>query len=836
MFKRFFNTTNTLIVLTLTLFLSLSTTGTAFSQDTYDVPQTAEVTLAWDANDPAPDGYRIYMRTDGTTYDYSTPAWTGTASSGTIYNLDYDTNYHFVVRAYVGSLESADSVEVSYSAGAPITQSYAIVATAGEHGAISPAGTQSLDEGANQVFAIVPESGYRIANVAVDGEFIGAVSEYTFSSIAADHTIHASFEVDTYTITASSGSNGGISPSGGVCVSCGENATFVITPDDGYQVANIFVDGSDVGQTYAYTFSNVGSDHTIVANFIPEAYQITATAGTNGSISPSGVTALSYGATQQYSIVPADGYHIEDVTIDGDSVGAVGTYSFSDITVDHSIHATFAADAYVISATAGSGGAVSPAGETEVLANGSLTYTINAEEGYQVADVVVDGESVGSVKSYTFSNVSGDHTLSALFTEAKEVTLQIEAEDGDLELPMEIGDDATASAGGYIWVEGELRISGAATYVIDIPVAGDYTIWGRLIATDTNSDTILVVVDGQAEFNWFTKISETGEWTWDVLSQRTENDSRVTTDPLPLTLGAGTHTIAFYTVESGLKLDKLLITNQTDMTEPIDPEGNKLLETIEFGDLQINHKWTRVNFTETFVDPVVVAGPATLNGGQPCIVRIRNVDTTGFDIRLQEWDYLDGSHLVETVSYMAMEAGSYVLSDGTRVEAANVSNAKVWFKNVPFKTTFNVVPVVMTSITSFNDETPVTGRVKEIAIDGFNYRIQEQEANANQHGDETFSYIAWEPMAGTVANATLIVAKSGNAVTHRSYTVNYESDFEAAPVFLADAQTTNGSNTANIRCKNRTATSVEVLIDEEQSKDSEVNHIKEEVGYFAIVR
>ena len=90
------------------------TSSVSFSADTYSVPQTAEVTLAWDANDPAPDGYRIYQRTEGQSYDYSQPSWTGSGITGTVYNLDWDTTYYFIVRANDGLLESADSEEVSY--------------------------------------------------------------------------------------------------------------------------------------------------------------------------------------------------------------------------------------------------------------------------------------------------------------------------------------------------------------------------------------------------------------------------------------------------------------------------------------------------------------------------------------------------------------------------------------------------------------------------------------------------------------------------------------------------------------------------------------------------
>lgn len=71
-----------------------------------------QVTLAWDANDPEPEGYRVYCRQSGEVYDYAHPIWDSSATTCTLIGLDDYTEYAFVVRAYDGNLESADSEEV----------------------------------------------------------------------------------------------------------------------------------------------------------------------------------------------------------------------------------------------------------------------------------------------------------------------------------------------------------------------------------------------------------------------------------------------------------------------------------------------------------------------------------------------------------------------------------------------------------------------------------------------------------------------------------------------------------------------------------------------------
>ncbi len=75
----------------------------------------AQITLAWDANEPTPDGYRLYQRSAGESFDYDQPVWTGSTTTAPIDDLTEGLTYYFVVRAYVGSDESGDSNEVEYT-------------------------------------------------------------------------------------------------------------------------------------------------------------------------------------------------------------------------------------------------------------------------------------------------------------------------------------------------------------------------------------------------------------------------------------------------------------------------------------------------------------------------------------------------------------------------------------------------------------------------------------------------------------------------------------------------------------------------------------------------
>ena len=264
----------------------------------------------------------------------------------------------------------------------------------------------AVSGGATQTFTITPNSGYRIADVLVDGSSVGAVSSFTFTNVNSSHTISASFAANTYTITASAGVGGSITPSGSVTVNHGSNQTFTITPNTGYVISNVVVDGSSVGAVSSYTFSNVTAAHTISATFSVRTYTLTASAGTGGTISPSwNITVSNHGANQTFTITPNTGYSIANVKVDGASQGAISSYTFNNVTANHTISATFTANSYTISASAGTGGTISPLGNVTVSHGSNQTFTITPTSGYAISTVLVDGVSQGAVSSYTFSNV-----------------------------------------------------------------------------------------------------------------------------------------------------------------------------------------------------------------------------------------------------------------------------------------------------------------------------------------------------------------------------------------------------------------------------------------------
>ena len=126
--------------------------------------------------------------------------------------------------------------------------------------------------------------------------------------------------------------------------------------------------------------------------------------------------AVNCGDDQTFTITPAGCYQIADVLVDGISVGAVTSYTFTDVAANHTIAASFAQTTYTITASAGTGGIDRPerCGRRRTAAPIRPSRS-RRRAAYQIADVLVDGVSVGAVASYTFTDVTANHTIAATF-------------------------------------------------------------------------------------------------------------------------------------------------------------------------------------------------------------------------------------------------------------------------------------------------------------------------------------------------------------------------------------------------------------------------------------
>ena len=225
--------------------------------------------------------------------------------------------------------------------------------------------------------------------------------------------------VNTYTITASSGANGSINPSGTVSVDSGASQRFTFSANTGYHVDSVIVDGENVDSIDGYMFYNVTANHTIRVVFainVP-SYIVTASTIGQGTISPSGQTSVQSGDSIVFTVTPISScYKIAKITLDGDSVFDSSPYTLRNISATHTVTAYFVQKTFTITESHGANGQIEPAGTTSVNCGDSVVYAISPNTGYRVASVTKDGEiPLGAINTYTFRNVDKSHTIFATF-------------------------------------------------------------------------------------------------------------------------------------------------------------------------------------------------------------------------------------------------------------------------------------------------------------------------------------------------------------------------------------------------------------------------------------
>lgn len=219
-----------------------------------------------------------------------------------------------------------------------------------------------------------------------------------------------------HTLNYAADANGTIAGEAFQIVDPGDNGTAVTAvANAGYH----FVQWSDGSTDNPRTDVNVTENMSYTAEFAINTYTITIAAGENGEITPASEQTVAYGSNATFTITPNAGFFIASVLVDNVSVGLPTSYTFNNISENHTISATFSnvsPTTHAITATAGQNGSISPSGVVPVVENGDITFAISATNGYSIKDVLVDGVSVGNVSSYTIENATAAHTIVAEFT------------------------------------------------------------------------------------------------------------------------------------------------------------------------------------------------------------------------------------------------------------------------------------------------------------------------------------------------------------------------------------------------------------------------------------
>ena len=252
--------------------------------------------------------------------------------------------------------------------------------------------------------------------------------------------------------------------------------------------------------------------------------------------------------------------------------------------------------------------------------------------------------------------------------------------------------------------------------------------------------------------------------------------------------------------------------------------------------IEVGSAWETITLTQSYNDPVVIGGTPSFDGSDPSTVRIRNVTSDSFEIKIDEWNYLNPFHSPEVVSYMVLEAGQYQLADGTSVVAGNRTGQDQNVQTYSLGSAFagQDAPLVFASVVTYSDPSAVTPRLDAISNSSFELRLQEEEGADGIHGGETVSFFAIQAGAGATGGLHYDAGsfEAGNAVRFVAFDPGVE--LSSVSSFFASIQTINGSDTSALRNTGINAAGATVFVEEERSADSEVAHADETIGYFVI--
>jgi hypothetical protein len=251
---------------------------------------------------------------------------------------------------------------------------------------------------------------------------------------------------------------------------------------------------------------------------------------------------------------------------------------------------------------------------------------------------------------------------------------------------------------------------------------------------------------------------------------------------------------------------------------------------MEFGTVEVPDLWFTVVTNNSFVDPIVIAMPASDRESDPIAVRVRQVTGNSFQIRIIEPMTFDGMHIQERVHFMVVEKGRHIFSDGTIVDAGLVSVPDELPLDVAFQDKFDAVPILFTQVQSDNTQSGYMRSRASIQSDSlFSVRVEKETGAAPIFLPEEVAYVAISE-----GNASLdglaYEARRVSQINHVGRLVGFAGDFSQDIHCIGAMQTDNGQQACGLRLANLTHQFMNIYAQE----DDLGSHIFEDVGYLIV--
>lgn len=383
-------------------------------------------------------------------------------------------------------------------------------------------------------------------------------------------------------------------------------------------------------------------------------------------------------------------------------------------------------------------------------------------------------------------------------------------------------------------------------------LTGDFDGYNALMVTEdfakSGSDIFLtgVAFDDLVQDDDFYTVGE-GLGGIEVTAVRQSDNRSFTTTTMAsggyqIALDAGTYEVSFSDNNQMIGSSHQVSIAGENIKLDLDKSNLAVETTQQMGEIGkisgLNHINQTIQLNNTYINPVVFALPLSFNGSDPAIARITDIQDDSFSVYLQEGEGKDGKHNKERLSYIVLEAGSWELPNGSILEVGTVntnSTTTSSWSSINFNSDFSTTPAILSQVQTDNDEQFVRTRQNSSSITGFDLAMEEEELlRTSGHGTETVGWLAIESGSGDWDGLEYEVGRTGQNIDHNWGTIDFQQSFSQTPNLLASLSSFRGSDSAGLRYNNLGSSSVQLKVEEDQTRDLEVAHIGESVDFLAI--
>ena len=413
----------------------------------------------------------------------------------------------------------------------------------------------------------------------------------------------------------------------------------------------------------------------------------------------------------------------------------------------------------------------------------------------------------------------------------------------------------------YTWYLGSEILSNEESFVYEFETEGTYFIQLVIADNDNLFDTAnieITVLQGNTPPNAeFTYIQGSGQdfqvvsfdasaskdldgsistYKWDFGDGKVAEGKRVSNTYSQ----EGNYRVKLEVEDDSAAIDTFSVTipikrPQKDTSEVIVDCADSTWVIGEVGNVVVTDKNTRVTFTNSYKNPVVVTGGFRRSGAHHTTVRIQGLTPAGFDIRLIDWECHNPGHGPERINYMVIESGSYVLPNGKKLMAGNYGLVTHQWGSRLFPSSFDETPILFTQVVTENENDPVVVQLdkSQLTVDRFAMRLKENRSSDTVHVAERVGIIALEKGRFTDEVFSFETAAKDFSVGNTLKASKLGNTYEESPVVLGGIQTSREDIGATVNLRSIKSDSVKFSLDYENCSSLADYNLKEEINYIA---